>query len=173
MNPETKPSLRRALRTVALFEAAKGAVVLLAGLGLLALIDRDVQDIAERLVRLSHLNPASRYPRIFLEAAEKITDRQLLMLAVAAGAYAAVRLIEAYGLWHGRRWAEWFALLAGGLFLPVEIFELFKHATPLKAGVFIVNLAIVLYMIYELRRPAGTTGSAPPVRPADPATPPG
>src|SRR5436305_641496 len=43
------------VRTVALFEAAKGALVLAAGLGLLGLIHRDVQAFAERLVRASHL----------------------------------------------------------------------------------------------------------------------
>ena len=87
------------MRIVAIAEAAKGTVVLLAGLGLLALINRDVQAIAERLVRLSHLNPASRYPRIFIDAAAHVTNGKLWLLAGAAAAYALVRWVEAYGLW--------------------------------------------------------------------------
>ena len=66
---------------VALVEAAKGLLVLLAGFGLLALIHRDVQAVAERLVWHSHLNPAGKYPRIFLDAAQKMTDARLWLFA--------------------------------------------------------------------------------------------
>ena len=148
-----KPLLT-AMRAVALLEAVKGAVVLLAGLGLLTLIHRDVEAIAEHLVELSHLDPASRYPRIFVDAASKVTDAKLWLLAAAAGAYSIVRGVEAYGLWYERRWAEWFALIAGGLFIPVEIYELIRHTTWLKLAVLVTNVAIVLYIIYALKHSA-------------------
>src|ERR1043165_7789130 len=117
------------VRTVALFEAFKGGLVLAAGLGLLALIHRDVQAFAEKLVRMSHLDPASHYPRIFIDAASHVTNARLWGFAAAAAAYPLVRGVEAYGLWMERRWAEWFALISGSLYLPVEIYELFHHAT--------------------------------------------
>jgi uncharacterized membrane protein (DUF2068 family) len=142
------------MRTVALFEATKGAVVLSAGLGLLALVDRDVQAIAEHAVRLSHLNPASQYPRIFIDAAANVTNSRLLLLAGAAAVYALVRGIEAYGLWYERRWAEWFALAASGIFLPVEIYEIVHHVTWPKVAIFVSNVAIVAYMVYALRHSA-------------------
>ena len=84
------------IRAIALFEAAKGALVLLAGFGVLGLMHRDLQAVAERLVRLSHLNPASKYPRIFIEAADRVTDGQLWAFAVAAVVYSLVRGTEAY-----------------------------------------------------------------------------
>lgn len=148
-----KPLLT-AMRTVALFEAAKGVLVLIAGLGLLTLINRDVQAVAERIVRLSHLNPASHYPRIFVDAAAHVTNKKLWFLAAAAAAYAIVRCVEAYGLWYERRWAEWFALLAGGLYVPIEVYELFHHATWVKAAVLTLNLGIVAYMSYALMHSA-------------------
>ena len=58
------------IRVVALFEAAKGAVVVMAGLGLLALIHRDAQAVAEEIVRHLHLNPVKHLPHIFLDAAD-------------------------------------------------------------------------------------------------------
>lgn len=151
MTTEEKP--HTGMRLVAILEAAKGALVLLAGLGLLSLIDRNVQQIAEHLVRLSHLNPASHYPSIFVEAAGHVTNARLWGLAALAAVYALVRGIEAYGLWHERRWAEWFALVAGGIYIPVEIFEILYHPSWLKFGVFAVNAAIVVYMITALRKP--------------------
>lgn len=142
------------MRAVALIEAAKAALVLLAGLGLLALVHRDVQTLAERFIRHSHLNPASRYPRVFLDAADRVTDGRLWTLAALAGAYALVRGIEAYGLWFERRWAEWFALASGGIYLPVEIYEVIHRVTWIKITVLVANAGIVAYMGYALRRSA-------------------
>jgi uncharacterized membrane protein (DUF2068 family) len=135
---------------VAVFEAAKGMLVLLVGVGLLSLIHRDVEAIAERLVRMGHLNPASHYPEVFIDAASHVTDGRLWAMAGAAALYSLVRVVEAYGLWHERRWAEWFALVAGGLYLPIELFEVFHRWSWLKLGILITNLAIVAYMAYAL-----------------------
>lgn len=136
------------IRVVAVFEAAKGTVVIAAGLGLLSLLHRDAQHAAETIVRHLHLNPARHYPRVFIEAAARTTSSRLWLLAAGAFAYSAVRFIEAYGLWRLRPWAEWFAILSGGLYLPVEIYELVRHPTPVKAAILIGNAAIVGYLIH-------------------------
>jgi uncharacterized membrane protein (DUF2068 family) len=100
---------------VAVFEALKGALVIMAGVGVLALIHRDVQTMAEHLVRNMHLNPSRHYPCIVIEMAARLTDARLRMLALAAFGYSVVRFTEAYGLWHKRAWAEWFAIISGSL----------------------------------------------------------
>ena len=148
--PLLKKPLLDGIRAIAVFEAAKGLLVLLAGLGLLNLLHRDVQGLAERLVRFSHLNPASKYPQIFLDAAAHTTDARLWWLAAGAGAYAVVRFFEAYGLWHGRAWAEWLALVAGGLYVPVELYHLWHRFSWVKVGLLAANLAVVAYMAYAL-----------------------
>lgn len=140
------------LRLVAAFEAGKGLLVLLAGAGLLAMLHRDVQQIAEDLVRFSHLNPASHYPRIFIDAASRTTDQRLLALAGMAFVYALVRLAEGYGLWQGRRWAEWFAAVSGGMYIPLEVFELASHPSWLKALTLAANAAVVACMAWSLWR---------------------
>jgi uncharacterized membrane protein (DUF2068 family) len=95
------------LKLVALFEAAKGVLVLAAGMGLLSLLHRDAHAIAERVTLLLHLDPASRYPKIFIDAAAGLTDARLWLLAAFACLYATFRFVEAYGLWRMRRWGEW------------------------------------------------------------------
>ena len=136
------------VRAVALFEALKGALVLIAGFGLLALVHRDLEDLAERLVQHTHLNPASHYPRVFIEAAARTSDARLRVLAALAFAYSCVRFVEAYGLWKMRAWAEWFAIISGGLYLPVELYELIERATLIRAGVLVVNVLTVSYLLY-------------------------
>lgn len=140
-------NIARGIRVVAVFEALKGVLVLSAGLGLLSLVHRDLQATAERLVRHSHLNPARHYPRIFIEAAAHTNDSRLRSLAALAFLYAAVRFIEAYGLWRMRVWAEWFAIIAGSVYLPVEVYEIFRRATWMRAIVLLTNLFIVVYLL--------------------------
>ncbi len=142
------------LRAVALFEALKGAIVLVAGFGLARLIHHDVERAAEHLVHRLHLDPAKRYPRIFLDLAANLSDGQLWVLAALAMAYAAVRFAEAYGLWFERRWGEWIAALSGAIYVPVEIYELGRGFSALKLGALILNALVVAYMVYLLRRRA-------------------
>ena len=143
------------VRIVAVIEAAKGVLVLAAGLGLFALMHRDVQTVAERIVEHFHLNPASRTPRIFLELAAKASDSNLQLLALGASGYSLVRFVEAYGLWRQRRWAEWFAVAAGGAYIPIELYELWRGVTWIRFGLLAVNVAIVAYLaavLWETRR---------------------
>src|SRR5919107_5079568 len=146
--PKTVTEIAAGVRAVAVFEALKGTLVLVAGFGLLSLVHRDLEDLAERLVRHSHLDPASHYPRVFVEAAANMNDARLRTLAALAFAYSVVRFVEAYGLWHMRAWAEWFAILSGCLYLPVELYELFERPTHLRGLVLFFNACIVAYLLY-------------------------
>ncbi len=148
-----------AFRSIALIEGAKGVLVILAGLGLLGLLHHDVQAIAEALVREAHLNPASHFPRLFLEASGKVDDPRIVLLVRFAMAYGALRLAEAYGLWYQRPWGEWLGAGVGGLYLPFEVRLLVHHFTMLHLLVFLGNLLIVGFLVWQIiirrRREAG------------------
>jgi uncharacterized membrane protein (DUF2068 family) len=147
---------REALRAVALFEALKGAVVLLAGTGLLALLHRDVHALAASLVAHTHLNPASRYPAVFLDLANRLTDPHLQRLALGAFAYALLRFVEAYGLLRQRAWAEALAAFSGAVYVPFELQELARRPSWLAAALLLLNLLVVGLMLRALalrRRP--------------------
>lgn len=150
--------LLKTVRTVALLEAAKGILVILTGFGALSLIHHDVQQFAERLVGHLHLNPAKHFPQIFIEAAAHLTDARLWTLAGFAAAYGLVRLVEAYGLWHGRRWAEWFATVSGAIYVPFEFYELLHKVSWLSLAVLVVNLLVVGLMVFALLRSHPATG---------------
>jgi uncharacterized membrane protein (DUF2068 family) len=152
MDLVTEESRQRGLRVVAVFEGAKGVLVLVTGFGLLAFIHRDLHNAAEEIVRHFHLNPAHRYPKIFLDAAARVTDTRLWFLALSAFLYAVVRFVEAFGLWHRKRWAEWFGVLSGGIYIPVELFEVVHRLSWARLTVLTVNLVIVAYLGYALTR---------------------
>ncbi len=140
------------LKLVALLELSKGALVLLAGFGLLSLLHKDAGRAAEDLVRLFHLNPASRMPRIFIDAADKLTDARLWMFAALALGYALVRVVEAGGLWRKKAWAEWFGALTGAVYIPIEVYELAQKVTWPRIVLLAVNLIVVGYLALELKR---------------------
>jgi len=141
-----RPASKGGLRIVAGFEAMKGLLVLLAGCGLLSAIHKDLHLAAVHLVRVLHLNPAKHYPSIFIDAADRVTDLQLWMLALSALLYSLVRLVEAYGLWNQMQWAEWFGLLSGAMYIPLEIFEAYREFTWPRITVLVVNLAVVGFL---------------------------
>jgi len=134
------------LKAAAVFEALKGLLVILAGLGLLAFVHRDAQAFAERLVLNLHLNPARHYPRIFIEAAGRLTDARIWLFATGAFAYSALRFAEAYGLWRARPWAEWIGIVSGSVYLPVEVIALVRRPTIFKAALLVLNALLVAYL---------------------------
>ena len=138
-----------AIRAIALFEA-KGAIVLLAGLGVLSLIHRDVQHVADQVVHHMHLTPRATIPRIFLHAAAHVTNRGLWWLAAGALAYCLVRFVEAYGLWRQRAWAEVLAAASGADHLPFELYRLTRGESVLAATALVLNLVVVAFMLYAL-----------------------
>ena len=145
--------LVKTLRAVAIYEAAKGLLVLLTGFGLLFALHGDVQQVAVRLVAHLHLDPASHLPRIFLDAAAKVTDKRLWMFAALAAAYALIRFVMAFGLWMQRRWAEWLVALSAAIYLPFEIHQLLKGFDWIVIGALALNVLVIVLMVAALHRP--------------------
>ena len=143
-------SSKHGLRTIALVEGAKGVLVLALGLSLLSLLHRDVEQLAEQLIRLTHLNPARHCCQIFIQTASVVSNRFLWMLAMAAFLYACLRFAEAYGLWHMRAWAAWLGVITGSVYLPIEVYQLFHRVTAFRIGLLCVNLIVVGYLILGL-----------------------
>jgi len=136
------------LRAVALLEMLKGLLGLTAGFALFSLLHKDIGDVAENVIEFLHLNPAHRFVQNFLQAADRVSDKKIVAIACVGFAYAAIRFVEAYGLWHARAWAEWFAIISGSAYIPWEIIEVVKHHSGIRWAVLIINIFVVLYMIY-------------------------
>lgn len=138
----------RGLRTVAVFESIKGAVVLFAGLAMLLLSKHDLPSVIHRLVDRWHLKKDHPLLERLIELAGMATPENLLLLTALAAGYAAIRFAEAWGLWYEKVWAEWLGILSGGVYLPVEIYEIYQHPGWVPVLVFLVNLLIVGYLVY-------------------------
>src|SRR5215831_15475785 len=80
-----------------------------------------------------------------------LTSRTLTFLAIGLAVYALIELVESVGLWQGKRWGEYFAMVATSIFLPYEIYDLTVKITWLRLGALVVNLLLVVYLVWTRR----------------------
>ena len=73
------------------------------------------------------------------------------LVAGGLAGYAVIELVEGVGLWLTRRWGEYFAMVATSLGLPYEIYDLASKVTVTRALFFVINLALVLYLVLTKR----------------------
>jgi len=75
----------------------------------------------------------------------------LRTVGVALILYAALEGVEAVGLWLTKRWAEYLTFVATTILLPLEVYEIVNRVSVLKVIGFLVNLAIVIYLLFAKR----------------------
>ena len=146
----TSPRLHESIRAIAVFEAVKGALVLVAGFGLLSLLHKDAHRIACEFISRVHLSPVQKYPKIFIDLADNITDSRLWFFAGLALIYSAFRFVEGYGLWKERVWAEWMAVVSGTIYLPIEIYEVCVKVSFVNVFALVANIVVVGVIAYVL-----------------------
>jgi uncharacterized membrane protein (DUF2068 family) len=76
----------------------------------------------------------------------RATNHHTGQIAALGLVYALIRLAEGYGLWWGKHWAEWFAVISACLYLPWEFMHFARHPRPFTAGVILFNLALIYYL---------------------------
>jgi uncharacterized membrane protein (DUF2068 family) len=136
---------RQALRSVALVEFAKGAAVLAAALSLYWL---DPSNVADAFLNFLHISPDHHLAHLLFSLADRLSDITKWHVVVGACCYSGLRFAEAFGLWRERAWAEWIALISGAIYLPVEIRLMARRVSLLHVSVFLINVAIVVFMFY-------------------------
>lgn len=143
-----KSNAKTGVRAIAIFEAVKGLLGVVAGLGLLSLRHKDLQASAENLINNLHFDPSGELAQKFVETAGNINDSNITLVVILCGVYVIVRFTEAYGLWFLKAWAEWFAIISGSLYIPFEIYKLIQKPTFTRAGILLFNILIVIYLYY-------------------------
>jgi uncharacterized membrane protein (DUF2068 family) len=149
----TKPRAHgRGLRLIAAFKLLKGFALLALGIGALKLLHRDVEAIAVHWINVFQVDPHSYYMNLLLAKLSILDDRKLKELSAGTFIYSAIFLTEGVGLALGKRWAEYLTIISTASLLPLEIYELAKHASIGKVVALVINLAVVVYLGLELRR---------------------
>ena len=138
------------LRLIGAFKFASGLLLIALGVGLFRNAHADPAMEAEHIVAALKLDPENDNIHKAIAQISGIKPAQLRAIGVGTFLYALVYLVEGTGLLLRKRWAEYFTVLATGLFIPLEIYEVTRRASVLRTGVLAINLAIVGYLIVKL-----------------------
>ena len=134
------------------FKLLKGTALLVLTLGLLHFLHRDVQQYAEELISKFRFDPDNRHIAGFLAKLGLVNDHRLQQLSGLTFFYAALLLTEGIGLLRQKRWAEYLTVVATASFIPLEIYELNRHVTWIRVLLFAVNIVILAYLIFIIRK---------------------
>lgn len=150
MTEKTKGS--RGLLLIATFKLIKGLGLLALGIGALRLLHKDVAAEIAQWLDVLRVDPHNRYIQMLLEKLGMVDDRKLKALSVGTFFYSALFLTEGVGLALRKRWAEYLTIISTASLLPLEIYEIAKRADAARIVVLLVNIAIVVYLVIEVRR---------------------
>ena len=140
------------LLLIALFKLIKGILLLAVGIGVLKLLHRDIAQTVAHWVDILRVDPDNRLIHRLLTRILSVTPAQLRAASAGTFVYAGLLLTEGLGLLFRKRWAEYFTIISTASLLPLEIYELFKHASIGKGLALVINLAVVVYLVSETRR---------------------
>jgi uncharacterized membrane protein (DUF2068 family) len=147
------PRRETGLRLILGYKLGKAALWLLlaAALGLLVATGR--VEVFRELARGLRAHVAGRWSLLAGAALESVLSvRGLRLLEVGLVLDGLLSLVEGWALWRGHRWGPWLVVVATALPVPVEAWELVRHASPWRALLLTVNLAVVAYLLRWLRR---------------------
>ena len=146
-----EPRSRRVLRLIALERSVRSVLLLAAGVYLLTHLKSDFGRIADHFMRALELDPRRPFLHRIVVRLHRLHVRALLISGVGAIGYGLLELAEGVGLWLDQLWAEYLTVIATGILIPYEAYEVILHPTLFKVGALLLNLAVVGYLAYRKR----------------------
>jgi uncharacterized membrane protein (DUF2068 family) len=147
-----KPSRAQGLLYIAAFKLLKGLLLFAVAVGALRLLHQDVAAEAAHWINKLRVDPENIFILRLLERLSIIDDHRLRELSIGTFLYSALSLTEGVGLALRKRWAEYFTTIITASFIPLELWEIYRHSNVLKIVLLMINIAVLVYLIWELRR---------------------
>lgn len=143
----------RFMQAIALFKFVKAILFVLAAMGAFGLMQRGLAEQARDWGSALAFTSGQQLVRKAITFLTGLSRAKIGALGFVALFYAALFATEGIGLWKERRWAEYLTVIATGSLIPFEIWEIAHRPTPLRFATFVVNVAVVIYLVVRLRRP--------------------
>jgi uncharacterized membrane protein (DUF2068 family) len=153
----------RLVTWIALLKFVKGSSLLIFGTLALALPPRSLAAWSESV--LGSFAPGRATLDHALGELWHIEKYKEKILAVGALLYAITFLVEGFGLWRRKVWAEWLTVVVTASFIPIEIYELVSKFSVAKVVTLALNVAIVAYLFHRrlAERHGGQAGKLSPL----------
>ena len=149
LSPDPAAHAQPGFHLLALFEGLKGVLALVAAASLEIMGPQPLQDLVAGLITKFNLNPHSGPLPTLLHA---INPAAVHFAALVLVMYAAVRLLEAWGLWRAKAWASWLGCIGTALYLPLDLLGIYYHRSVYAWVVLGLNLVVFAVLARDLRR---------------------
>jgi len=146
-----KPPLG-ALGWIAAYKLAKALLALGAALLVLHLVHRDLVEVTRKWIEFFGIDRQGHLATRVLERVSRINTRYFQFFVAILFTYMSIYIIEGVGLFMRRRWAEWLTVVQTGLLIPWEAYELVRKVDRMRAIFLVLNVGVVIYLIWRLRR---------------------
>ena len=142
----------RGLLLVGLFKLSKAVFFTAVGAGALDLMNKNISDVVMHVIDALKIDPERHFVGILMEHVGLIQPQTLRRAGILSFLYAAVCVVEGTGLILEKRWAEYFTTILTAMGLPWESYELVERYSPYKVGLLMINLAVLLYLVWILKK---------------------
>ena len=142
----------RGLLLVGLFKLSKAVLFASLAVASLHLADHNLGDLVMQVTDKLAVDPEGNFVNLLMDKADRIGAHQLRQFGLAAFCYSVLCLVEGTGLMLEKVWAEYITVILTVIALPWEIYELFERASIFRVGLLLINVAVLLYLLWILKR---------------------
>lgn len=141
----------RTLALIAAFKFVKSISLVVLAIALLRLRHPDAGDHFREWLGAYSLATGHEFIDRAIRGLLGMSAHTMDVVAAITLGYAVLYAVEGAGLWLNARWAEYLTAISTSLFIPIEVWQIAKHFTPVKLAALAINVAIVIYLIWLLR----------------------
>lgn len=142
------------LKGIGIFKIVKSILLLIVSLAAFGIewsaVHKMAQEALERLASSPNGEDPHRTVLVLAERLLTLHPGQLTAVGVGAGVYCVLYMAEGIGLLRDKLWAEWLTITTTAGFIPLELYEIQRHANSSRVAILFLNLVILAYLIYRL-----------------------
>jgi uncharacterized membrane protein (DUF2068 family) len=135
---------------IGIFKLLKALLLICVSITAFHLVNKDLADAIVRWAMDLRVDPGNKFVQKAIYHTLNISPKKLEVVGVVTLIYAGMFGTEGTGLLLGKRWAEYMTIITTSGLLPLEIFEIVKHANGIKIATLLINIAAVVYLVVRL-----------------------
>jgi uncharacterized membrane protein (DUF2068 family) len=121
-------------------------------LGIYSLLDEDLRSTFERFLLWVRLDPEHQFFADLGVKLQALTPSSVRWFASGTLLYGLLLLVESLGMMFRVFWAAWLAIGETAFFIPIEIYHLMGHFSPVVFIILMINVAVVWYLVQNRNR---------------------
>jgi len=135
------------LKFIIIYKALMGLLEIAVAISFFSFLDgKDTEASVTSLAVSFNLDPDNKIISSAIDKAGMLGNGTMLGLTAVVFAIGIINCVEAVGLHYRYRWAEWLTVIATGVLIPFELYEVLESISVLKVVILVLNTVVVYYL---------------------------